>query len=57
MDGNLTAAHRDDWTKWTDESSGAYTKYVSIDEEGSVKSAKAVFTAFHIFVISGINHT
>lgn len=28
-------SNRDDWAKWTDESSGAYTKYVSIDEEGT----------------------
>ncbi len=42
---------------WTDEASGMYRSYLSIAEEGSVKSTKAVFTTFHTFVISGINHT
>lgn len=34
---------RDDWTKWTDEASGAYIQYSSIAEEGSVSLIKSTF--------------
>ena len=30
---------QDDWTKWTDEASGAYIWYVSIAEEGTSSRA------------------
>lgn len=42
---------------WTDEASGMYIKYLSIAEEGSVRSTKTVFASLDTFVISGINHT
>ncbi len=45
-----------DKAMWTDEASGAYTKYSSIAEEGSVRSIKAMFASLHTFVISGIRH-
>ena len=47
---------RDDWTKWTDEASGAYIQYSSIAEEGSVSLIKSTFTSFRLFVNSGIRH-
>ena len=46
-----------DKATWTDEASGAYIWYVSIAEEGSVRSIKSVFVPLDTFVISGINHT
>ncbi len=41
----------------TDEASGMYSAYLSIAEEGSVRSIKAVFVSLDTFVISGIKHT
>ena len=35
MNVSLAASHCDDWTMWTDETSGMYRWYVSIAEDGT----------------------